>query len=66
MGGDRIDYLNDVSTPTSDLTTAKCIINSTLSTKNAKCMVVDIKDFYLNIEMKRYEHMKLKLDIIPD
>ena len=29
-------------------------------------MVADIKDFYLNTEMKRYEYMKLKLDIIPE
>ena len=29
-------------------------------------MVADIKDFYLNTEMKRYEYMKLKLDIFPD
>ena len=29
-------------------------------------MVADIKDFYLNAEMERYEYMKLKIDIIPD
>jgi hypothetical protein len=35
VGGDRIDYPDDVSTKTADLTTAKLLINSTLSTPNA-------------------------------
>ena len=28
--------------------------------------MVDIKDFYLNTPMERYEYMKLKLSDIPD
>ena len=52
--GISIDYPYNVSTPTSDLLTAKYLINSTLSTPGAKVLVVDIKDFYLNIEMERY------------
>ena len=36
VGGDQIDYLGEVSTPTSDLTTAKCLVNIIRSTTNAK------------------------------
>ena len=65
-GGGQIDYPVEVSTPTSDLTTAKCLVNSILSTTNAKGMCVDIKDFYHNIEMTRFEYMKVKEEITPE
>ena len=61
-----MEYPDDVSTPTSDLTLAKWLINSTLWAKDARCKVVGIKDFYLNTEIERYKYMKLQLDIIPD
>ena len=54
-----------MSTPTSDLLTAKYVINSTLYTPNEKTLVADFKDFYLNTKMDRYEYMRLKKDIIP-
>ena len=67
VGGDQIQYPGNASTPTADLTTAKCLVNSILSTKNAKGLCADIKDFYLTSnEMERFEYMKVKADIIPD
>ena len=39
VGGDQIDYPGDISTPTGDLTTANCLINSTLSTTKIKRIV---------------------------
>jgi len=66
VGGDRIDYPFEVSTPTADLTTAKLLFNSVISTPGAKFMVTDIKDFYLNTTMERYEYMHLPANIIPD
>jgi hypothetical protein len=60
-GGDRINYPGDAGTPTADMTLFKILLNSIISTKNARCVVVDIKDFYLNSLMERYEYMKLKL-----
>jgi hypothetical protein len=44
----------------------KILINSVVSTKGAKCLMIDIKDFYLNTPMKRYEYMCLKMQDIPD
>ena len=65
VGGDRLDYPGEVSTPTAKLTTAKCLLNSTISTPDARFMGVDIKDFYLNTPLERYEYMRLPLSLIP-
>ena len=66
VGGDRIDYPDDVSTKTADLTTAKLLINSTISTPNARYMTADLKDFYLGTPMARYEYMRIPIDMLPD
>ena len=65
VGGDKIDYLFELSTPTADITAFKCLINSVLSTPKAKFMTFDIKDFYLNTLMKIYEYMKLPINLFP-
>ena len=66
VGGDRIVYDGNVSTPTADLTTVKCLLNSVISTKGARFMTMDIKDFYLNNPMERYEYMRIPMKDIPD
>ena len=66
VGGDRIDYPDDVSTKTADLTTAKLLINSTVSTPNARYMTIDLKDFYLGTPMSRYEYMRIPIDMLPE
>ena len=65
VGGNLINFPDDVTTPTADLIMAKLIFNSVLSTKNEKLMCADIANFYLNNPMNRYEYMKLPLEIIP-
>jgi hypothetical protein len=47
VGGDRLDYSDDVATSTADITTFKILINSTLSTDDAAMMMMDIKNYYL-------------------
>jgi hypothetical protein len=64
-GGDRINYPKDVGTPTADMTLVKILLNSIISTKGAKCVMLDVKDFYLNTRMKQYKYMHLKLSKIP-
>ena len=66
VGGNRINYPDDVGTPTADLLTVKHLLNSTVSTPNAKFMTIDIKDFYLSTKLKRFEYLRLKLDDLPD
>jgi hypothetical protein len=65
-GGDRINYPDDVGTPTADMTLFKCLMKSIISTPGAQCIMVDIKDFYLFTPMKRPEYMRLKKTDIPE
>jgi hypothetical protein len=65
-GGDQKNYPDDCGTPTSDMTLFKILVNSIISTPNAKCIMMDIKDFYQNTPMKRPECMQLKITDIPD
>ena len=41
------------------------MINSNLSTRAARCLIADIKYFYLNTVMERYEYMRIHISIIP-
>jgi hypothetical protein len=63
VGGGQIEYFGDKSTRTVGLTTAKILINSIISRKWARFLVVDIKNFYLNTPPPRkiriYGHQSL-------
>jgi hypothetical protein len=63
--GDRLDYSGDVATSTADITTFRIQINSTLSTKDADMMMMDIKDYYLGTSLSRLEYMKMLLSRFP-
>jgi hypothetical protein len=65
MGGDRIIYDGNVSTPTGDLTTVKVLINSVLTTPTARFMSINIKDFYLGTLMARFEYVCTPVKYIP-
>eukprot|EP00804_Cyclotella_cryptica_P021022 CCRYP_019788-RA/>CCRYP_019788-RA protein AED:0.27 eAED:0.27 QI:0/0/0/1/1/1/2/0/512 len=65
VGGNRINYPGDCGTPTANMITVKILLNSVISTLNAKFMTIDIKDFYLNTPMAHPEYMRLKLADIP-
>jgi hypothetical protein len=60
-GGNRVHYPGNAGTPTANLLTVKLLINSTISTPNAKYMTMDIKDCYLNTPMAQYEYMQLQI-----
>ena len=64
-GGDKVDYPGDVSTKTADLTTVKILLNSVISTPDARFMTCDLKDFYLGTPMERFEYMRIPLALIP-
>jgi hypothetical protein len=65
-GGDQINYPFDCGTPTANMTLFKIIINSTISTRGAKCMRIDLSNFYLKTPMARREYMHLKIMDIPE
>ena len=60
VGGDRLTYPGNVSTPT-----VKTLLNSMVSTPNAQFLTNDIKDFYLNTPMDRFEYMRIPVKFIP-
>ena len=66
VGGNLIVYPGDCGTPTVDLLTVKLLLNSVISTPDAKFMTIDIKDFYLNTPMDQFKYMKLKLSDLPE
>jgi hypothetical protein len=65
MGGNLVNFPGDCGTPNADILTVKLLLNSIISTKNAKFMTLDIKDFYLMTPMKQYEYSQMKLDLFP-
>jgi hypothetical protein len=60
-GGNLIDYRGELTTRTADLSTAKILWNSILSTPDAKFMGLDIGSFPL----AQYEDMKFPLALFP-
>ena len=64
VGGDILDYPGATTTNCTRLTTTKCLLNSTISTPDARFMTIDIKDFYYGTPMARYEYMKVAFDLL--
>ena len=59
-----VDY--DIGTPTADLSTAKILINSTLSTRGARWAGFDLMNMYLNTNLKYYENLRVHTSKIPE
>jgi hypothetical protein len=66
VGGNLLICLYDVSAPTSDLTTAKFLFNSVISTPGARFITLDLKKFYLKTPLPTARYMRMKLDILPE
>ena len=66
VGGDKINYPGEVATPTADMLVAKMLMNSVVSTPGARCMTMDISNFYPMTPLKRPEYIRIKLSDIPD
>ena len=64
VGGNKIEYTGNTSTPTADLTTAKLVFNSVVSTPNAEFATVDISDFYLFTDMDESEYMWIPIQFL--
>ena len=67
VGGNRINYLGKVATPTAKMLVPKLLFNSVISTHSACFMTMDIANFYLMTPFKRPEYVKIKLrDILEE
>ena len=64
-GGNLIYYPGEFSTPTSDLTTMKPHVNSTISDVKSRYMFMDVKYFYLNKQVYRVEYIMIHIFMIP-
>ena len=56
-GGNLINYLHELITHAADITTSKCMWNSTMSTHRAWYICSDAKNFYLATPLKDPEYM---------
>ena len=65
VGGNLLDYAGTLTTPTATITTAKCLFNSVVSTPAEKCVLADIKNFYLNNALPDPDYMKFHIATIP-
>ena len=66
VAGQNVKYPENVDTPTAEGTTTKVVINSRLSTQDAKLMTFDIKNMYLQTLLNSVEYIKNSYDIIPE
>ena len=66
VGGHSTNYPGDCGTPTANLITAKLLLNSVISTKGAKFMILDISKFYLMTFLKRKEYVRMELSDFPE
>ena len=65
VGGNLINNPGELTTRTADLTTKKVMWNSVISTRNARYMCADVKNFYLCTPLERYEYMRMPINLIP-
>jgi hypothetical protein len=65
VGGKLIQYPGDVSTRSANLTTSKCLWNSTISTEGVNYMCVDVNNFYLGTPMDSFDNMCIPIKLIP-
>lgn len=66
VGGNKITYPGDVSTPAAHLETAKLLFNSALSRPGARFMTLDLANFYLMTEINDFEYLRIKLNDMPE
>jgi len=66
VGGDRLEYSESITAIPAQLSTVKIHINCTISTRNARYIMTDIKDFFCGTPMKEtdYEYAQIPLHLI--
>ena len=66
VGGDRLPYPEDSGSPAATLLEAKILFNSVISTPGSRFIVADIKDYFLQSPMDRFEYIKIPFKWIPE
>ncbi len=65
LGGNLIEYLDNVSAATADLVHVKVLLNSVVSEKDAKWMTIDLVDFYLQTLLSSPEYVRITAAQMP-
>ena len=65
VGGNFLYFTGNISAPTASVTTEKCVFNSVVSTLGYRCLLADIKHFYLNNILPDPKFMRVPLKIVP-
>ena len=63
-GRNLINYPDELTTRTVDITTSKCMCNSTISTHGARYICSDAKNFYLATPLKDPEYMPIAGNLV--
>jgi hypothetical protein len=63
--GNLIKSPGKLTTQTANITTAKLLWNSMLSTPEAKHMTLNIKNFYLSFPLNQFEYMRIPFALFP-
>ena len=66
VGGDVIDYTGITSIDTDSLATTSILLNSVISTLNEILMKAEIKYFYYNNPLSRFEYLRMSVADIPE
>jgi hypothetical protein len=66
VGGNMLYYSGDVTASTADIPAFTTLINSTLSTKDAAMMMMDIKHYNLGTPLPRFKYIKMLLSRFPE
>ena len=66
MGGNLINYPDDVGTLTANLLLIKIFLNSVISTPGARFANANISNYYLMTQLKLPEYAKIKVSDIPE
>ena len=65
VGGNLLDFTGNISAPTASVAMEKFVFNSVVSTPGARCLLADIKHFYLNNISPDPDFIHIPLKIIP-
>jgi hypothetical protein len=65
VGGNLINYPGKLTTQMADITAAKLLWYSVLSTPGAKYVCLNIKNFYLSAPLDRFEYVQIPFTLFP-
>ena len=65
VSGNLLDFTGNISAPIASVTTAKCVFKSVVSNPGERCLLADIKHFYLNNVLPDPEFMCIPLKNFP-